>query len=52
MGIANLLGPVIFTQTLAFFIGPGTAWHLPGAPFLLAAAMVVAATVLALRVTR
>ncbi len=52
MGIANLFGPGIFTQALAFFIGPGNAWHVPGAPFLLAAGMLVLAAALALRVAR
>ena len=52
MGIANLIGPGIFTLTFAYFIGAGRDWQLPGAPFLLAAAMLLASTVLALRVTR
>lgn len=51
MGIASLLGPGIFTQVFAFFIGSGSAWHLPGAPFVLAAVLVAAATVIAWRVT-
>lgn len=51
MGIANLLGPGIFTQTFALFIGPEAGWHLPGAPFLLAAIMLVIAAALAWRVT-
>ncbi len=37
MGIANLLGPVLFAQTLAYSIGTGSGWHLPGAAFVLAA---------------
>jgi len=36
MGIANLLGPGLFAQTLAFSIADDR-WHLPGAAFLLAA---------------
>jgi MFS transporter, DHA1 family, tetracycline resistance protein len=51
MGVANLLGPGIFTQAFAFFIGSGTAWHLPGAPFVLAALLVAVATVIAWRAT-
>jgi DHA1 family tetracycline resistance protein-like MFS transporter len=47
MGIANLLGPGIFTQAFAFFIGAGSAWHLPGAPFVLAAMLVALATLIA-----
>ena len=31
-GIAGLLGPTLFTQTFAAFIGPQADWHLPGAP--------------------
>jgi DHA1 family tetracycline resistance protein-like MFS transporter len=52
MGIANLFGPAIFTQIFAVFIGAGTPWHLPGAPFLLAAAMLLAAAALAWHVAR
>ncbi|HYO65638.1 MAG TPA: TCR/Tet family MFS transporter [Archangium sp.] len=47
MGIAGMMGPAIFTQTLAYFIGPGLGWDLPGAPFLLAALMLVCAIGLA-----
>jgi hypothetical protein len=42
-GIADLIGPGLFTLTFAHFIAPGRAWELPGAPFLLAAALQVAA---------
>jgi DHA1 family tetracycline resistance protein-like MFS transporter len=49
MGIASLLGPGLFTQTFALFIGVGGNWHLPGAPFLLAALFVVVATFVAWR---
>jgi DHA1 family tetracycline resistance protein-like MFS transporter len=51
MGVANLLGPGLFTQVFALFIGAGSAWHLPGAAFLLAAALVVIAATVALRAT-
>jgi DHA1 family tetracycline resistance protein-like MFS transporter len=50
-GIANLIGPEIFALTFAYAIGGGRHWQLPGAPFLLAALMLVAAAVLAWRVT-
>jgi DHA1 family tetracycline resistance protein-like MFS transporter len=50
MGIANLLGPVLFAQTFAVSIGGG--WHLPGAAFLLAALIVAAAIVIAWWATR
>jgi DHA1 family tetracycline resistance protein-like MFS transporter len=51
IGIANLVGPGLFTQIFALFIGTG-AWHLPGAPFLLAALLLAAAAVIAMRVTQ
>jgi DHA1 family tetracycline resistance protein-like MFS transporter len=51
-GIANLLGPILFTQIFALFIGERTDWHLPGAPFLLAALLLFFAAVLAWRTTR
>ena len=50
MGIAGLLGPGLFTLTFAYFIRP-TVWKIPGAPFLLAALLMVVATGLAWRVT-
>jgi DHA1 family tetracycline resistance protein-like MFS transporter len=52
MALAGLIGPGLFTQVFAQSIAPGADWRLPGAPFLLAAAMLVAATALAWRVTR
>ena len=51
-GIANLIAPVIFAQLFAYAIGAGRGWDLPGAPFLLAALLLVAAAVLAWRVTQ
>ena len=51
MGVANMLGPGLFTQVLAFFIGTGGAWHLPGAAFLLASGLLLTAAVVALRAT-
>jgi MFS transporter, DHA1 family, tetracycline resistance protein len=48
----GLVGPVVFSETFARFIGPGREWHLPGAPYLLSAVLVVAALSLALPVTR
>jgi DHA1 family tetracycline resistance protein-like MFS transporter len=52
VGIAGLLGPALFTQTFAACIGPGAPLPLPGAPFLLAAALLVASLALAWRSTR
>jgi DHA1 family tetracycline resistance protein-like MFS transporter len=50
-GIAGLIGPTLFTQTFAGFIGADAGWHLPGAPFLLAAALVAGGLGVAWRVT-
>jgi DHA1 family tetracycline resistance protein-like MFS transporter len=52
MGIANMLGPGLFTQAFALAIGPGRAWHLPGAPFLLGAALLAIAAAASWAVTR
>jgi DHA1 family tetracycline resistance protein-like MFS transporter len=52
MGIANLIGPSLFTQTFAFAIGPAKAWGLPGAPYLIAAWLLAMAIVVALRASR
>src|SRR5205085_8228928 len=46
-GIAFMIGPVLFSNTFAAFVGPQRDWHLPGAPYLLAALMLIAATVIA-----
>jgi DHA1 family tetracycline resistance protein-like MFS transporter len=43
-GVANLAGPGLFTQVFAVAIGSAVAWAPPGAPFLFAAAMLMAAT--------
>jgi DHA1 family tetracycline resistance protein-like MFS transporter len=50
-GIANMLGPGLFTQVFAAAIGPYRDWQFPGAPFGLAALMLLAAVVIAWRVT-
>ena len=52
MGITGLIGPGMFTLTFAFFIGDGRDWHLPGAPFFLAALLLVMALGVAFWVTR
>jgi DHA1 family tetracycline resistance protein-like MFS transporter len=51
MGIAGMIGPGIFTLTFARAIDPRHGAHLPGAPFLLAALLLVLAQLLAWRVT-
>jgi DHA1 family tetracycline resistance protein-like MFS transporter len=50
-GVAGLLGPTLFTEVFASFIGPGAAGHLPGAPFLLASLLLVSAAAIAWRKT-
>jgi MFS transporter, DHA1 family, tetracycline resistance protein len=52
MGVANLIGPGLFSLTFAFAIGAAKDWGLPGAPYLLASALLAAAIVVALRETR
>jgi DHA1 family tetracycline resistance protein-like MFS transporter len=54
VGMANIVGPGIFTGLFAAVIGTGrfADWHLPGAPFLLAALAMVTATILAFVTTR
>jgi DHA1 family tetracycline resistance protein-like MFS transporter len=52
MGITGLVGPFLFTQTFAHFIGAGRDWQVPGAPFLLAALLLVVALPLGAAVTR
>lgn len=52
VGLASLIGPTVFTQTFATFIGTRAGWGVPGAPFLLAAAFIVMAIFLAWRITR
>jgi DHA1 family tetracycline resistance protein-like MFS transporter len=51
-GIANLVAPIIFSLLFAYAIGAGRGWNVPGAPFLLAAVLLVAAAALAWHVTR
>ena len=51
-GIAGLFGPGLFTLTFAAFISTLRDWHLPGAPFLVAALLVGSAVPLALKATR
>ena len=50
--IAGILGPGLFTQTFSAFIGAHAALHLPGAPFLLAGALLVASCAIAWSATR
>jgi MFS transporter, DHA1 family, tetracycline resistance protein len=50
LGISTLVGPLLFTQIFATFIGAHRDWHLPGAPFLLSALLLVGSLTVALRV--
>jgi DHA1 family tetracycline resistance protein-like MFS transporter len=52
MGVASLFGPGLFTQAFALAIGAGRNWELPGAPFLLAALILVASAIVAWRTTQ
>jgi len=49
--IAQLVGPFLFTLTFAYFIGPVAPLKAPGAPFLLAAGLMVLAVLIAQRVS-
>lgn len=51
-GMTALIGPSLFTLSFAAAIKPGTRWYVPGAPFLLASAILLSAFPLALMVTR
>jgi DHA1 family tetracycline resistance protein-like MFS transporter len=52
VGLASLIGPTVFTQTFAVFIGAHADLGLPGAPFLLSAVLVFLGMLLAWRSTR
>lgn len=52
VGIAGLIGPTLYSLTYAHFIDPQTALHLPGAPFLLAAALLALGALIAWRAAR
>jgi DHA1 family tetracycline resistance protein-like MFS transporter len=52
MALAGLIGPGLFTYSFARSIAPEAALHLPGTPFLLACALLVAAAALSWHVTR
>src|SRR5258706_37128 len=52
MGVANLIGPGLFTLTFAFAIDAATDWSVPGAPHLVAAMLLSLAIMVALRATK
>src|SRR5215218_6668718 len=47
--VSQLVGPFLFTLTFSYFIGASAPWQLPGAPFLLAAVLMVACVAIAVR---
>jgi DHA1 family tetracycline resistance protein-like MFS transporter len=47
-----MIGPLVFANVFASFIGANRDWHLPGAPYLLAALMIALSTAIAWQVTR
>lgn len=47
--LSQLIGPFLFTLTFAYFIGPDAPAKLPGAPFLLAGALLLLALVIAVK---
>lgn len=51
-GITGMIGPGLFTLTFAAAIAPHREWRIPGAPFLLASALLVAAFLVAIPVVR
>lgn len=44
--VAELIGPFVFTMIFAYFIDAGAPLHLPGAPFLVAGALLVVSVVI------
>jgi DHA1 family tetracycline resistance protein-like MFS transporter len=50
-GVANMIAPVLFTSIFAEAVARFRDWHLVGAPFLLASALLVAAFAVGWRVT-
>src|ERR1700674_3843213 len=50
--ITGMIGPLLFTQVLAIAISPLTPIHFPGAPYLLAAVLLLSSMLLAAYITR
>jgi MFS transporter, DHA1 family, tetracycline resistance protein len=51
-GVAGLIGPGIFTLIFATCIAPQRGWEIPGAPFLLAALLLLVGLAVGARATR
>ena len=52
MGMAGIVGPLFFTQVLAWFVVPRAGVTLPGAPFLVGASLFAVAWFVAWRFAR
>ena len=52
IGLTGLIGPGLFTLIFAYFIGTQAPLKLPGAPFLLAAVLMMGAAAVAIRAAR
>ena len=50
--LTGMVGPLLFTQVFSAAISPGTPFHLPGAPYFLAALLLLCAMLVAVAVTR
>jgi MFS transporter, DHA1 family, tetracycline resistance protein len=50
--LTGMVGPVLFTQVFSATIAKGTRWHLPGAAWYVAAALLAGAMTMAVVVTR
>jgi DHA1 family tetracycline resistance protein-like MFS transporter len=51
-GIAGLIGPAMFTVTFAHGVTPAHGWEVPGAPFFLAAALLLLGMIVGARTSR
>jgi len=51
-GVAGMIAPLVFTQVFAVAISPRWGFHLPGAPYWLAAGLMVGSFLIAWNVTR
>ena len=50
--VTSMAGPILFTQVFAAAISPGVKFHVPGAPYLVAAVLLLSSLLLAVFVTR
>src|SRR5437899_4147379 len=48
--ITFIIGPVLFSQVFSWFIDPKHSFHIPGAPYYLAAALLFSAMLMATRI--